>query len=355
MSRAGEHRKMHDKPIEIAVVGCGRIARSLHMPALSRAAGARVSALADADTAALTQAAALFPSAKRYDSYEAAIDDGAVDAVLICLPPHLHFDAAMRAVGAGKHVYVEKPLAVELDDASRLVEARSAAGVVGAVGFNYRADPAYLAMRATMRAESVPSLVCARSVFCSAPSELPPWKTRSAGGGVLLDLASHHFDLYRYALGKRAVEVEARSTSRKSVQDAANVHMQFEDGSTAQSHFAFATVDEDRFELYFEGAKVCFDRYDKTQERLPTARFRYGRTARLAEGLSAAKSAFARALVAPGEPSFGASLEAFIAAAAGCGEPLAGLEDGFASLALVVAAQSSAERGRSVRVEYPPT
>jgi predicted dehydrogenase len=345
---------MHEKSISIAVVGCGRIAQSLHMPALARAAGARVVALADADAAALAKAAAFFPSARRYDSYESAVEDAAVDAVVVCLPPHLHFDAAKRAVAAGKHVYVEKPLAVELDDANRLVEARRAAGTIGAVGFNYRADPAYVAMREAMQAEGTPPLVCARSVFCSAPAELPSWKTGSAGGGVLLDLASHHFDLYRYALGKRAVEIEARATGRKSAPDGANVDVQFEDGTTAQSHFAFATVDEDRFELYFEGAKASFDRYRKTHERLSAARFRYGRAARLAEGLSAAKSAFLRALSAPGEPSFEASLEAFIAAAAGRGAPLAGFEDGVASLAVVVAAQISAERGRSVRVEYPP-
>jgi predicted dehydrogenase len=345
---------MHENSVSVAVVGCGRIARDLHVPALAGLPGVRVSALADGDAAALTQAAALFPSARRYDSYEAAVEDGAIDAVVVCLPPHLHFDAAMRAIGAGKHVYVEKPLAVEPDDVRRLVEARREAGVVGAVGFNYRADPAYVAMREAMHSEEAPSLVCARSVFSSAPSELPSWKTRSGGGGILLDLASHHFDLYRFALGKRVIEMYARTMSRKSMQDGALVHVQFEDGSTAQSHFAFGTVDEDRFELYFEGGKASFDRYRKTNEWSRSGKFRYGRGTRLAEGLAEARAAFAGALSAPGEPSFGASLAAFIDAVCGRGEPLAGFEDGLASLELVVAAQSSAERGHSVRLEYPP-
>ena len=130
--------------------------------------------------------------------------------------------------------------------------------------------------------------------------------------------------------------------------------MQFEDGSTAQSHFAFGTLDEDRFELYLEGGKASFDRYRKMNERSSSAGFRYGRGARLAEGLAETRAAFARTLTSPGEPSFGASLAAFIEAACGRGEPLAGFEDGFASLALVVAAANSAERRQVVRVEYPP-
>jgi predicted dehydrogenase len=208
-------------------------------------------------------------------------------------------------------------------------------------------------MRDMMRSEHTPQLAHIRSVFSSAPSQLPDWKKRHDGGGVLLDLASHHFDLYRYALGKHVVEINARTADRKSEKDTAVVRAVFADGTVAESHFAFATVDEDRFELYFEGSKACFDRFRKTHAQSRSATFRYGRAAALGEGGTAMATVLSRLIRQPGEPSFAASLAAFIAAARGSGEPLADFEDGFASLALVDAAQRSAACGQSVRVEYP--
>ncbi len=345
--------KLREKSVSVAVLGCGRIARNVHLPALARLDGLQVVALADGDAPSLSRAVEFFPQARRYDDYQRVIDADEIDAVVVCLPPHLHSAAATGAMRAGKHVYVEKPLAVDLDDARALVATRQETGVVGAVGFNYRADPAYLAMRDMMRSEHTPQLAHIRSVFSSAPSQLPDWKKRHDGGGVLLDLASHHFDLYRYALGKRVVEINVHTADRKSAQDTAAVSSVFDDGTVAESHFVFATVDEDRFELYFEGSKACFDRFRKTHTRSRSATFRYGRAAALGEGLSEMSISLSRLIQQPGEPAFAASLAAFIAAVRGLGEPLADFEDGLASLALVDAAERSAGSGQSVRVEYP--
>jgi len=345
--------RLSEQSVSVAVLGCGRIARNVHLPALARLDGLKVVALADSDAPSVSEAAKVFPQARRYDDWEGATGADEIDAVVVCLPPHLHSAAATAAMRAGKHVYVEKPLAVGLDDARALVETRRETGVVGAVGFNYRADPAYLAMRDMMRSEDAARLAHVRSVFSSAPSQLPDWKKQSRGGGVLLDLASHHFDLYRYALGKRAVEINAHTADRKSAQDTAVVRAVFDDGTVAESHFAFATVDEDRFELYFEGSKACFDRFRKTHTQSRSATFRYGRAAALGEGLAAIGGSLSRVIRQPGEPAFAASLAAFIAAVRGCGGPLADFEDGFTSLALVDAARRSAACGQSVRVEYP--
>jgi predicted dehydrogenase len=338
--------------VSIAVLGCGRIARSLHLPALARLAGVRVVALADGDGDALHEACARFPGARGHDDYLRAIESPGVTAVVVCLPPGLHAAAATASLRASKHVYVEKPLATDVEQGRGLVDARRTAGVVGAVGLNYRVDPAYAAMREVMRSDGGPGLVHARSVFTSAPTRLPAWKTsRSSGGGVLLDLGSHHFDLYEHALGRRVVEIDARVRSRESEEDTAIIRAVLDDGATIESHFAFGTVDEDRFELYCEGSKHVFDRYAKRSERSQSAVFRYGRRGALADAASLATRALARLMREPGEPSFAASLAAFVAAIGGGGAPVADFDDGLRSIVIVSAAERSAAELRSVVVE----
>jgi len=340
---------MQMKPLSIALLGCGRIARSVHLPVLNALPGARVVALADAEADALEQAGSVTPGARRYEDYASAVEDADVDAVVVCLPPLLHGVAARLALGGCKHVYVEKPLAVGVDDALELVTAWRKQGVVGAVGFNYRADRAYMNMRELMRGGERSRLVHGRSTFSSAPVVLPVWKAKLAtGGGALLDLGSHHFDLYHHALGGRVVEVDARTRSRKSDEDTVSVRAMFADGVTVESHFAFGTLDEDRFELFCEGAKHSFDRYTKAHEQGRPASFRYGRASVLREAGSQLAGALARLTLAPGEPSFAASLGAFVAAAAGKGEALADFDDGLRSLRLVDAARRSAEQARPV-------
>jgi predicted dehydrogenase len=333
----------------IALLGCGRIARGVHLPALARLPGAHVVALADADPVSLQKAAAIAPGAQCFEDSERAIEAEGVDAVIVCLPPALHAEATKRSLSAGKHVYVEKPLAVDPDEGSALVEARRRAGTIGAVGFNYRADAAYAAMREWARSDG--SWVHARSVFTSAPGALPEWKTRRAtGGGVLLDLGSHHFDLYGHALGARIVEVHATTRTRKSEQDSASVRAAFADATTAESHFAFGTVDEDRFEVYCEGDKHSFDRYAKVHDRQRRAQVRYGRATLLADGVSQIARTLARMARPSGEPSFAASLAAFVRAIGSDGAPLASFEDGLRSLQIVDAAERSADSTRVVAV-----
>ena len=193
----------------------------------------------------------------------------------------------------------------------------------------------------TIRSSKVISLTLAITIMggCAAASAAEPKEPERAGEWA------------------RIIEQEAdafRTTAdRKSAQDTAVVRAVFDDGTVAESHFAFATVDEDRFELYFEGSKACFDRFRKTHIQSRSATFRYGRAAALGEGLAAIGGSLSRVIRQPGEPAFAASLAAFIAAVRGRGGPLADFEDGFTSLALVDAARRSAACGQSVRVEYP--
>src|SRR5512133_4328347 len=108
-------------PVRIGVLGCGSIARSAHLRSLAGSTGAEVLAIADADAANLAAARRLAPDAKRVTHYADVLAEPDVDAVVIALPPAIHADAAVAALQHGKHVYVEKPLATTVADATRVI------------------------------------------------------------------------------------------------------------------------------------------------------------------------------------------------------------------------------------------
>jgi predicted dehydrogenase len=147
-----------------------------------------------------------------------------IDAVVISAPSHLHADLAIAAVCARKHVYLEKPVATNAADGRRLQEAVRGTGLQVAVGFSRRCHPMYVQARSLIASGALGEI---RTVFTSfnepiRQDSMPVWKrSRPTGGGVLLDLGSHHTDLLRWFLNSEAAMVEARIHSRASEEDEA--------------------------------------------------------------------------------------------------------------------------------------
>jgi predicted dehydrogenase len=160
--------------------------------------------------------------AARYGWEEAAtdwrsvVDRDDVDIVDVCLPGHLHAEATIAALEAGKHVLVEKPLANTVAEAEKMVEVARAArahGAVSMVGFNYRRVPALAMARdlvASGRLGEVRQVKVAYLQDWLADDKAPmTWRLRreTAGSGALGDLASHAVDQVRYLLGQDVVSV----------------------------------------------------------------------------------------------------------------------------------------------------
>lgn len=181
---------MSAPPLRVGLLGCGQIARGVHLRVLGRLPGVRVAALAEPDPAACAAAVALAPGAAPFADWRAlvdagAVDAGAVDAVVVCLPPDLHATAAVAAFAAGLHIYLEKPLAPTLAEGTDVLRAWRAAGTVGAVGFNVRLSPFAEAARAHVAAGDIGTPVAARTVFTGAGRDLPAWKRRRATGRLV--------------------------------------------------------------------------------------------------------------------------------------------------------------------------
>jgi predicted dehydrogenase len=170
---------------------------------------------------------------------------------------------------------------------------------------------------------------------------------------VLLDLGSHMADLARFVLREEVREVRATAATALSDDDTAAFTMTLDGGMLAQAWVTLAGVTESRVEIMGERGMLVADRYAGTLRRLPTEP-PWSRPARAAAGI-ARVGRDARALLEVARPvplgaTYRAALAAF-AAAIGAGEPGSpDIEDGFRSLAIVIAAEDSAATGRAVAV-----
>src|SRR5918994_4060582 len=149
---------------------------------------------------------------------EAAINDPAVDAVLVLTPPSSHLDVSQRCFAAGKHVLVEKPLELTLERAERLVASASAAGRRLGVVLQHRFRPASLRLRQILDAGGLGTI---QAGFLSVPWWGPqsyydePGRGTLArdGGGVLLTQAIHSLDLFRSLVGvSKVIAADVRTT-----------------------------------------------------------------------------------------------------------------------------------------------
>ena len=240
--------------VRLGVVGCGRVSELRHLPALREAREFEVTALSDVDDARLERVAERFGIKGRYRDYRELIEDGGVDALAVCVPPKLHAEVALAALAAGKHTFVEKPLALRLEDCD-LLSARAAAApsLKVLVGFNMRWHRLAREARARVRAGELGEVKLVRTVFTSGirlGGDFAEWRrARETGGGVLFELGTHHFDLLRFLLGDEVEEVSAAS---HAPDETAVFMARTRGGAQVVSAFSEGTGENHELEIYGE-------------------------------------------------------------------------------------------------------
>ena len=115
-------------PLRLAIIGCGQVVEQCHLPALRKIAGLKLVALVDRDLARLNRIADHAGVPRRHTDYRATLNDSSIDLVAVCAPPQLHAEIGFAVIDAGKHLFMEKPLALSIHDADRLVERTAGAG-----------------------------------------------------------------------------------------------------------------------------------------------------------------------------------------------------------------------------------
>ena len=197
------------EPLRVGVVGAGMIA-GCHVRAYTATPGIEVVAVAD-PRHAKADALAATVGAKNCTDLEEVLALG-VDVVSVCTPPRTHADVAVQAVESGCHVFCEKPLAADLDDARRIVSAAEAGDGVFMVGHVSRFEPEHRAAKELVDSGYVGEVAM---MVHSMTTSLPGWSEGGwlakpeESGGPLLDLAVHSFDYLAWMIGSPAVRVHA--------------------------------------------------------------------------------------------------------------------------------------------------
>ncbi len=193
--------------INIGIIGAGRIAR-VHAETLShRIPEAKVLAVADIIPDAAKKLATDFQIPAVFESHRPIMDDKRIDAVVICSSTDTHAQMITEAAQAGKHIFCEKPIALELPKIDAALQAVDRAKVKLQVGFNRRFDPSFKRARELVASGQIGTPHILR--ITSRDPAPPPLAYVKVSGGIFLDMSIHDFDMARYLMGSEVVEVFA--------------------------------------------------------------------------------------------------------------------------------------------------
>lgn len=208
-------------PLRIGVLGCGKVFEKFHLPAIQRLDTLQLVAAHDVDLARLAPLARLPDPPQLFETADALIHSGNSDAVLVLTPPAYHADAVVQALEAGLHVLVEKPMALEVSQGRRMVQAAAAAGRRLQVGFSRRFREPYQRVRALLSGIERPGIrggLFELSFPTQAWSPVSQFLGNDAkGGGPFDDVLSHQVDLVGWLLGQPQA-VRARAGTQAGVE-----------------------------------------------------------------------------------------------------------------------------------------
>jgi predicted dehydrogenase len=342
------------------VIGVGGIAMRRTLPgAVESAKSAQFVCLMDVRASAARQAAQRFGVSKSSTREEEVLSDPAIQAVYLATPVSEHARQIISAAKAGKHVFVEKPVALNTAEAAQAIAACKKAGVLLGCGYMMRFHALNVAARDLVARGDLGRVVAGRAqLTCWYPKIEGAWRQDPAagGGGALMDMGSHCIDLLEFVAGSKVASVMAYNQSLVQdyrSEDTSTVIMRLQNSAQMIVDSLFNVPDAasrglleiygTRGALYGEGTigqmptgritAMLSDQgdYDAQQERAPSTRM----------------------FDLEGEPvnMYGAEIEQFSQAILTGGKPAMDGEEGRWNLKVVEACYRSSLEGREVKVE----
>jgi predicted dehydrogenase len=228
------------------------------IPALSELKDSVVVAVMDVDKTATDEVAKQI-GAKAYYTEADLLADPEVQAVYIATPVFLHYNQVIQAAQAGKHIMVEKPLALTVAEGEEMIASAKKAGVLMTEGYMMKFHSLNTAAKNMVASGEIGKVVSARAqLTCWYPDMPGAWRQdpKLGGGGALIDMATHLYDLLQYTIGSRITEVVAfadTQTFKYPVDDSATTLLRFENGAHATAEAFWNVPDaagQYRLELY---------------------------------------------------------------------------------------------------------
>ncbi|MBI2843199.1 MAG: Gfo/Idh/MocA family oxidoreductase [Armatimonadetes bacterium] len=253
------------------LVGAGDISQKRVAPALASASGSEITAICDPRTEQAKALAADCGVQQCYADFDQALEASGADAVYVATPVWLHTEHAVKALGAGKHVIVEKPLGLSEADSLRAVDAAQRSGKKAACAYYRRFYPRYHYTKEMLTNGEFGQVVSVRMTYSSwmnpAPVDPKHWRVVRAksGGGPLSDMGTHMFDLLIALFGMpRSVYARCENiTSDWDVEDSAAVVMRLSNNALVTASFNWNSKTwRHEFEIIGTEAKIDWLPYD---------------------------------------------------------------------------------------------
>nr|WP_255763619.1 bi-domain-containing oxidoreductase [Pelomonas sp. P7] len=249
--------------LDISFIGSGNYATAVLIPAF-KSSGARLHAVASATGVSGLHAARKFGFAKTTTDTAAAIEDAQAAAIVITTRHDSHAALTLQALAAGKHVFVEKPLCLTLDELARIHATARDANRLLMVGFNRRFAPHVVRMKQLLLGVTVPKSFVMTVNAGAIPGE--HWTQDPAvGGGRIIGEACHFIDLLRF-LADAPITGWDRLDMDSSTGDTVTIQLRFADGSIGTVHY-FANgskaFPKERLEIFAAGRVLQLDNFRK--------------------------------------------------------------------------------------------
>jgi len=232
------------KTVNLGIIGLGYIGQT-HLRHSLKLANTSVSAVADLSRKALSKAKNAGVK-KTFTKYESLLKDPKIDAVIIGLPNHLHLQCATEAAEAGKHIFLEKPMARNIEEANEILSATRRNSVKLMMGYPLRFQQDFTILKERITDGTLGDVEVAHATFVGtgpffhraegyAPVPVPEWwfKKELTGGGALMDTGSHIINLLRWYFGE-IIDIKSCLGYR--------FNMDFEDRATCLAKFESGTL-----------------------------------------------------------------------------------------------------------------
>ena len=319
-------------PVRLGLIGVGNYVKTMHLPNLRRLSErVIVSGVASRGGSAAAVAGRRWEIPLVTSDYRELLADSSIEAVLIATRHASHASIACAALEAGKHVFVEKPLAITVEDARAVHDLARATGLVVRVGFNRRFSPWTQSLRRVLGTSGRRSVTIRVNVGDLGDH----WSNATEEGGRLMGEGVHFFDLANWLLGQSPSAISAEFVGPARVENPnAEVSISYPDGSLARVQYSTlgsAAMGKEYFEVAGNGRSARCDDYREF-------------------------SAFGAAERAPKEQGNKGQLgvlEEFAAAVRGESSPVAGAGAWDGLLATWIAATAYESASRGIRISRP--
>lgn len=255
------------KKVKWGVIGAGGIADRRTIPGMLLADNAELVAVMEINMGLAESLREKYNAKYAYDSFEELLKNDEIEAVYIASPVNCHKEQAIAAAKAKKHILIEKPVGLTVEEGNEILKVCRQEGVKIAAGFVMRFHTYHQKMKQLIAEGKLGDIVsCRAQLTCWYPEIAGAWRQvkKLSGGGCMMDMSIHCMDLIQYVVGSRAKKIasfNSTNTFKYEVEDQSSSIIELENGAFAYVDSNFNIPDaaaKCRFEIYgTRGSALC--------------------------------------------------------------------------------------------------